>query len=180
MGCRSEGLGDVMSLMDTPTVVTRTVLPSGCSSSPWLMSRLRAGRTPPVPCDRPTVRERRAGIIRTPCCSAHICRPATANQRAAARRRDESACSVIFSGDPGEGPFGFDILDPCMEEYPPLFIPPHTPHLHTNNPGDYDRKMTWGRPLPVEQLSCAASELKLSVSILISYLDILALSRDKL
>lgn len=57
-----------------------------------------------------------------------------------ARSRDESACSVIFSGDPGGGvgtkanphhpktlllhppspsspqPSGFDILDPCVEE----------------------------------------------------------------
>lgn len=83
-----------------------------------------------------------------------------------AQSRDKSACSVIFSRDPGGGvrtkdnprhlktlllyppssssprPSGFDILDSCMEEKPSLFILSHTPHVHTNTSLGHDRKMT--------------------------------------
>lgn len=95
--------------------------------------------------DRPTAWEWRAGIIWTPCCSSNICLPVPSNRGEELGSCDESACSVIFSGDPGgEGleqkptpphphpalkpsccihpspsspqPSGFDILDPCVDE----------------------------------------------------------------
>lgn len=140
-----------------------------CAGSPWApcISRLCVWELL-VLWDRPAVWEWGAGIIRTPCCSSNICSPAVTNQREELGAATNRPARWSFQGILVEGleqkptpttpkpsplhppspssprPSGFDILDPCVEEYPPLFKPPHTHLLHTNNPMDHDRKMTLG------------------------------------